>query len=84
MPEARTKKRARAAKARRKALTTKAGQLVREEVHQVRRGTRGARAAKRVIAIGLAKGRRRPVSVRRRRAARSAVAKKVARTRRSA
>jgi Family of unknown function (DUF6496) len=58
MPEKRTVKRARKAKAQGKAPSTQAGEFVREEIHHVRRGKHGARSTKQAIAIGLSKARR--------------------------
>src|SRR5262245_59010933 len=58
MPEERTKKRARRARAEGKAPTTQAGEFIREEIHHIREGKHGARSAKQAIAIGLSKARR--------------------------
>ena len=45
-------------KARGKAPTTQAGELVREEMHHIRKGRHGARSARQAVAIGLSKARR--------------------------
>jgi hypothetical protein len=58
MPEAKTIERARKARKEGKALTTAAGEFVREEIEHVRKGKHGARSPKQIIAIGLAKARR--------------------------
>lgn len=58
MPQKRTVERARRAKRRGKAATTQAGEFVREEIDDIRRGKHGARSAKQAIAIGLSKARR--------------------------
>jgi hypothetical protein len=58
MPEERTTRRARKAKAQGKAPTTQAGEFVREEIHHIREGKHGARSTKQAIAIGLSKARR--------------------------
>lgn len=63
MPEKQTIKRAQAAKRRKKAPTTQAGEFVREEIHHIREGKHGARNAKQAIAIGLSKARRAGVSL---------------------
>jgi hypothetical protein len=55
MPEKQTIKRARKAKREGKAPSTQAGEFVREEIEQVRRGRHGARSPKQAIAIGLSK-----------------------------
>jgi hypothetical protein len=41
-----------------KAPTTQAGEFVREEIEDIRKGKHGARSAKQAIAIGLSKARR--------------------------
>jgi hypothetical protein len=41
-----------------KAPTTQAGEFVREEIHEIRRGVHGARSPQQAIAIGLSKARR--------------------------
>jgi hypothetical protein len=55
----------RVAKDRRKGKSpgTQAGELVREEIHHVRKGKHGARSAKQLIAIGLSKARRAGVAL---------------------
>src|SRR5438552_15004777 len=58
MPEKRTMKRASRDKRQGKALSTQAGEFVREEMHHIRKGKHGARSAKQAIAIGLSKARR--------------------------
>jgi hypothetical protein len=58
MPERRTIEKARKAKRAGKAPTTQAGEFIREEIHDIRRGEHGARSAKQAIAIGLSKARR--------------------------
>jgi hypothetical protein len=58
MPKKKTVKRAQKAKRQGKAPTTQAGEFVREEIHDIRKGKHGARSAKQAIAIGLSKARR--------------------------
>jgi len=58
MPEKRTIKRARKAKRQGKSPSTQAGEFVREEIKDIRKGKHGARSAKQAIAIGLSKARR--------------------------
>jgi hypothetical protein len=58
MPEKRTIEKARRAKRAGKAPTTQAGEFVREEVRDIRRGKHGARSPQQAIAIGLSKARR--------------------------
>jgi hypothetical protein len=58
MPQKRTVKKAREAKRAGKAPTTQAGEFVREEIHNIRRGEHGARSPEQAIAIGLSKARR--------------------------
>jgi uncharacterized protein DUF6496 len=58
MPEERTTRRARRAKAQGKAPSTQASEFVHEEIEHVREGKHGARSAKQAIAIGLSKARR--------------------------
>jgi hypothetical protein len=58
MPQKQTSNRARRDKRQGKAPTTQAGEFVREEMHQVRRGKGRARTTKQAIAIGLAMARR--------------------------
>jgi len=64
MPEKETLRRARRDKEQGKSASTQAGEFVREEIHHVREGKHGARSAKQVIAIGLAKARRAGVRLR--------------------
>jgi hypothetical protein len=58
MPEKRIIERARKAKRAGKAPTTQAGEFIREEIHEIRRGKHGARSPEQAIAIGLSKARR--------------------------
>lgn len=58
MPKKSTLKRARRAKREGKSPSTQAGEFVREEIEDIRRGEHGARSAKQAIAIGLSKARR--------------------------
>jgi hypothetical protein len=58
MPEKRTLQRARRDRREGKAPSTQAGEFVREEMHHIREGKHGARAARQAIAIGLSKARR--------------------------
>src|SRR5438093_12754400 len=58
MPEKETVERARADKRRGRSPGTQAGEVVREEIHKIRRGEHGARSAKQAIAIGLSEARR--------------------------
>jgi hypothetical protein len=58
MPEKRTVERARRARRAGKAPTTQAGEFIREEIHDIRRGRHGARSPEQAIAIGLSKARR--------------------------
>jgi hypothetical protein len=58
MPESETLERARKDRTEGKALSTQAGEFVREEFHHIRQGKHGARSAKQAIAIGLSKARR--------------------------
>jgi hypothetical protein len=58
MPLKTTIKKARRAKREGKAPTTQAGEFVREEIEEIRRGKHGARSAQQAIAIGLSKARR--------------------------
>jgi hypothetical protein len=58
MPEKKTLQRAAKDKAEGKSPSTQAGEFVREEIEHVRAHKHGARSAKQVIAIGLAKARR--------------------------
>lgn len=63
MPEKRTIERAQRAKRAGKAPTTQAGEFVREEIREVRRGEHGARSPQQAIAIGLSKARRAGVAL---------------------
>ena len=58
MPEKETMEKAREDKREGKALSTQAGEFVREEMHHVREGKHGARSPEQAIAIGLSKARR--------------------------
>ncbi len=58
MPKKTTIKRAQKAKCAGKAPSTQAGEFVREEIEDIRKGKHGARSAKQAIAIGLSKARR--------------------------
>jgi len=58
MPEQKTIERAREDAREGKALSTQAGEFVREEMEHVREGKHGAQSAKQAIAIGLSKARR--------------------------
>lgn len=58
MPEKATRERAQRARRQGKALTTQAGEYVREEIEHIREGKHGARSTKQAIAIGLSKARR--------------------------
>src|SRR3954469_17834724 len=58
MPEEKTIKRALRDKREGKAPSTQAGEFVREEIENIRKGKHGARSAKQAIAIGLNEARR--------------------------
>jgi hypothetical protein len=58
MPEKRTLTRARRKARAGKSASTVAGEFVREELAEIRRGKHGARSARQAIAIGLSKARR--------------------------
>ena len=58
MPEKKTLERAHEDARKGKALSTQAGEFVREEIEHIRKGNHGARSAKQAIAIGLSKARR--------------------------
>jgi hypothetical protein len=58
MPEKETIERAQQDEKEGKSPSTQAGEFVREEMHHVREGKRGARSTKQAIAIGLSKARR--------------------------
>jgi hypothetical protein len=63
MPEKRTIEKARRAKRAGKAPSTQAGEFVREEIREIRRGKHGARSPRQAIAIGLSKARRAGVAL---------------------
>jgi hypothetical protein len=58
MPRKRTLQRARRDARQGKSASTVAGEFVREELEEIRKGKHGARSAKQAIAIGLSKARR--------------------------
>lgn len=58
MPEQQTIKRAKKAKQQGKSPGTQAGEFVRKEIENIRKGKHGARSAKQAIAIGLSEARR--------------------------
>lgn len=58
MPDKRTIERARKDRRQGKSATTQAGEFVREEIEDIRKGKHGARSTKQAIAIGLSKARR--------------------------
>ena len=58
MPLQRTIERARKDKREGRSASTQAGEFVREQIEQIRRGKHGARSAKQAIAIGLSEARR--------------------------
>lgn len=58
MPTKRAMERARRDKREGKSASTQAGEFVREEMDEIRRGKHGARSAKQAIAIGLSEARR--------------------------
>ncbi len=58
MPDKITIQRAKRDARQGKALSTQAGEFVREEIHHIRAGKHGARSAKQAIAIGLSKARK--------------------------
>ena len=58
MPEKRTLERARRKARQGKSASTVAGEFVREELEDIRKGRHGARSTKQAIAIGLSKARR--------------------------
>src|SRR5438046_8130570 len=58
MPEKKTVERARKDAKQGKALSSQAGEFVREEMEHIRKGKHGARSTKQAIAIGLSKARR--------------------------
>ncbi len=57
MPEASTIRRAQTKQRQGKALSTQAGEFVKEEMHHIREGKHGARSPQQAIAIGLSKAR---------------------------
>jgi hypothetical protein len=63
MPKKATVERARSAKRKGKASSSQAGEFVREEMRDIRRGKHGARSTKQAIAIGLSKARRAGVNL---------------------
>ncbi len=63
MPEKRTLQRARRKAREGKSASTVAGEFVREELDDIRKGKHGARSARQAIAIGLSKARRAGVPV---------------------
>ena len=58
MPEKHTLERARRKARQGKSASTVAGEFVREEIEDIRKGKHGARSTKQAIAIGLSKARR--------------------------
>lgn len=66
MPTARPRRRAEKAKREGKAPTTQAGEFVKEEMHDLKRGKRNVTSRKQAIAIGLSKARRAGVKLPRR------------------
>jgi hypothetical protein len=58
MPEQKTIRRARLDKRQGKSPGTQAGEFVRQEIENIRKGKHGARSAKQAIAIGLSEARR--------------------------
>jgi hypothetical protein len=63
MPEKETVERAKKDRRQGKAVSTQAGEFVREEMHHIREGKHGARSTKQAIAIGLSKARRAGVNL---------------------
>jgi len=63
MPEKRTLQRARRKARAGKSPSTVAGEFVREEMEDIRKGKHGARSARQAIAIGLSKARRAGVNL---------------------
>jgi len=63
MPEKETLQRAEEDAREGKSPSTQAGEFVREEIHHIREGKRGAESTKQVIAIGLSKARREGVKL---------------------
>ncbi|HEY5954214.1 MAG TPA: DUF6496 domain-containing protein [Terrimicrobiaceae bacterium] len=58
MPKKQTIERARRDRREGKSASTQAGEFVREEIEEIRKGEHGARSTKQAIAIGLSKARR--------------------------
>ena len=58
MPYKKTLERAKRDRRQGKSASTQAGEIVREEIEEIRAGKHGARSAKQAIAIGLSKARR--------------------------
>lgn len=58
MPKRQTIERARRDRREGKSASTQAGEFVREEIEEIRKGEHGARSTKQAIAIGLSKARR--------------------------
>ncbi len=63
MPKRRTVERARAARRAGKSASTQAGEFVREQIREIRRGKHGARSPQQAIAIGLSEARRAGVNL---------------------
>jgi hypothetical protein len=63
VPEKRTIEKAREDEREGKSPSTQAGEFVREEIHEIRRGEHGARSPEQAIAIGLSKARRAGVAL---------------------
>jgi hypothetical protein len=63
MPKRRTVERARAARRAGKSVSTQAGEFVREQIREIRRGQHGARSPQQAIAIGLSEARRAGVNL---------------------
>jgi hypothetical protein len=63
MPEKRTLERARRKAREGKSASTVAGEFVREEMEDIRKGKHGARSARQAVAIGLSKARRAGVNL---------------------
>lgn len=66
MPTARPRRRAEKAKREGKSPTTQAGEFVKEEMHDLKRGKRNVTSRKQAIAIGLSKARQAGVKLPRR------------------
>jgi hypothetical protein len=63
MPKRRTVERARVARRAGKSASTQAGEFVREQIREIRRGKHGARSPQQAIAIGLSEARRAGVNL---------------------